>query len=169
MVCIGCGTSEETFHCPCLPESIYKHPRETISSSKPHRETLSSQLNGTISDSPICVCQTFKEMADYIICIISVFGLHDTYLKDESGGSLFMTVRRRVRRPFFPSHTRLLSVLTRASTSGILAFMEMALSSFNSWLFRRRYLFLKDREHIEKVNQDLIFHLRLKVKKNKIK
>lgn len=73
-----------------------------------------------------------------------------------------MTVRRRVRRPFFPSHTRLLSVLTRASTSGILAFMEMALSSFNSWLFRRRYLFLK---HIERVNQDLIFHLRLKVKK----
>lgn len=106
-------------------------------------------------------------MADYIICIISVFGLHNTYLKDESGGSLFMTVRRRVRRPFFPSHTRLLSVLTRASTSGILAFMEMALSSFNSWLFRRRYLFLKDREHIEKVNQHLIFHLRLKVKNKK--
>lgn len=64
-------------------------------------------------------------------------------LKDESGGSLFMTVRIRVSRPFFPSHTRLLSVLTRASTSGMLAFMDMALSSFSSWLFSRRYLFLQ--------------------------
>lgn len=64
-------------------------------------------------------------------------------LKDESGGSRFMTVRMRVRSPFFPSHTRLLSVLTRASTSGMLAFMEMALSSFSSWLFSSRYLFLK--------------------------
>lgn len=66
-------------------------------------------------------------------------------LKDESGGSLFMTVRMRVNKPFFPSHTRLLSVLTRASTSGMLAFMDMALSSFSSWLFSRRYLFLQAR------------------------
>lgn len=65
-------------------------------------------------------------------------------LNDESGGSLFMTVRRRVSRPFFPSQTKLLSVLTKASTSGMLAFMDMALSSFSSWLLRRRYLFLKD-------------------------
>lgn len=56
----------------------------------------------------------------------------DADLKEESGGSLFMTVSRRVRRPFFPSHTRLLSVFTRASTSGMLAFREMALSSFSS-------------------------------------
>lgn len=63
-------------------------------------------------------------------------------LNDESGGSLFMTVSRRVRRPFFPSQTKLLSVFTRASTSGMLAFMDMALSSFSSWLLRRRYLFL---------------------------
>lgn len=73
-----------------------------------------------------------------------IFALHDAHLNDESGGSLFMTVRILVRRPFFPSHTRLLSVLTRASTSGMLAFMDMALSSFSSWLFSRRYLFLKD-------------------------
>lgn len=54
-----------------------------------------------------------------------------------------MTVRMRVRRPFLPSHTRLRSVLTRASTSGMLALMEMALSSFSSWLFSSRYLFLR--------------------------
>ena len=53
-----------------------------------------------------------------------------------------MTVSSLVRRPFLPSHTRLRSVLTRASTSGMLAFMEMALSSFSSWLFSSRYLFL---------------------------
>lgn len=75
---------------------------------------------------------------------VTIFALHDAHLNDESGGSLFMTVRILVRRPFFPSHTRLLSVLTRASTSGMLAFMDMALSSFSSWLFSRRYLFLKD-------------------------
>lgn len=57
-----------------------------------------------------------------------------------------MTVRIRVSRPFFPSHTRLLSVLTRASTSGMLAFMDMALSSFSSWLFSSRYLFLKTKK-----------------------
>jgi len=68
-------------------------------------------------------------------------------LNDESGGSLFITVRRRVRRPFFPSHTRLLSVLTSASTSGMLAFMEMALSSLSSWLFSSRYLFLEETRH----------------------
>lgn len=54
-----------------------------------------------------------------------------------------MTVRIRVSRPFFPSHTKLRSVLTRASTSGMFAFMDMALSSFSSWLFSRRYLFLQ--------------------------
>lgn len=105
--------------------------------------------------------------------------MHGQHLKEESGGSRFMTVRSRVRRPFFPSHTRLLqeatrrsehyadpdghanananpdakppapggpprylSVLTKASTSGILAFRAMALSSFSSWVFRSRYLFL---------------------------
>lgn len=36
-----------------------------------------------------------------------------------------------------------LSVLTSASTSGIFALSEIALSSFNSWLLRSRYLFLK--------------------------
>lgn len=41
-----------------------------------------------------------------------------------------------------PSH---LSVLTTASTSGMLALWEIALSSFSSWLFKRRYLFLKQR------------------------
>ena len=67
-----------------------------------------------------------------------------------------MTVRRRVRRPFFPSHTRLLSVLTRASTSGMLAFMDMALSSFSSWLFNRRYLFLKDKQQVFKKSPHII-------------
>lgn len=66
-----------------------------------------------------------------------------------------MTVRRRVRRPFFPSHTRLLSVLTKASTSGMLAFMDMALSSFSSWLFNRRYLFLKDSQHVFKTKTNI--------------
>lgn len=42
--------------------------------------------------------------------------------------------------PSVPSH---LSVLTTASTSGMLALWEIALSSFSSWLFKRRYLFLK--------------------------
>lgn len=42
--------------------------------------------------------------------------------------------------PSVPSH---LSVLTTASTSGMLALWEIALSSFSSWLFRRRYLFLE--------------------------
>ena len=70
----------------------------------------------------------------------------EPHLKEESGGSLFMTVSSLVSRPFLPSHTRLRSVLTRASTSGMLAFMEMALSSFSSWLFSSRYLFLGDRQ-----------------------
>lgn len=82
--------------------------------------------------------------------------LRNTHLKDESGGSLFMTVRMRVRRPFFPSHTRLLSVLTRASTSGMLAFMDMALSSFSSWLFSSRYLFLKRRRTHRSTRDNLL-------------
>lgn len=36
-----------------------------------------------------------------------------------------------------------LSVLRTASTSGMLALREMALSSFSSWLLSNRYLFLK--------------------------
>lgn len=36
-----------------------------------------------------------------------------------------------------------LSVLRTASTSGMLALREMALSSFSSWLLRSRYLFLQ--------------------------
>lgn len=75
-----------------------------------------------------------------------------------------MTVRIRVSRPFFPSHTRLLSVLTRASTSGMLAFMDMALSSFSSWLFSSRYLFLKTRKTAKTVKQSYI-----KFSKNKPK
>lgn len=43
-------------------------------------------------------------------------------------------------KPSIPTH---LSVLTTASTSGMLALWEIALSSLSSWLFRRRYLFLK--------------------------
>ena len=39
-------------------------------------------------------------------------------------------------------HTHL-SVLRTASTSGMLALREMALSSFSSWLLSSRYLFLK--------------------------
>jgi len=42
--------------------------------------------------------------------------------------------------PSVPTH---LSVLTTASTSGMLALWEIALSSLSSWLFKRRYLFLK--------------------------
>lgn len=41
-----------------------------------------------------------------------------------------------------PIHTHL-SVLRTASTSGMLALREMALSSFSSWLLSSRYLFLK--------------------------
>ena len=41
-----------------------------------------------------------------------------------------------------PPHTHL-SVLRTASTSGMLALREMALSSFSSWLLSSRYLFLK--------------------------
>ena len=92
-----------------------------------------------------------------------IIGLHNADLKDESGGSLFMTARRRVRRPFFPSHTRLLSVLTRASTSGMLALIDMALSSFSSWLFSRRYLFLKDRKYISNNKLNLKREVRSKV------
>lgn len=96
-----------------------------------------------------------------------------SHLKEESGGSLFITARSRVRSPFLPSHTKLLkdtthqtdcdivkkwcilacqllfhsehylSVFTRASTSGMFAFKEMALNSFSSWAFKSRYLFLR--------------------------
>lgn len=45
-----------------------------------------------------------------------------------------------VLEPSVPTH---LSVLTTASTSGMLALWEIALSSLSSWLFNRRYLFLK--------------------------
>lgn len=31
-----------------------------------------------------------------------------TYLKDDSAGSFFMTCSRRVNKPLFPSHTKLL-------------------------------------------------------------
>lgn len=66
-----------------------------------------------------------------------------------------MTARRRVRSPFFPSQTRLLSVLTKASTSGMLALMDMALSSFSSWLFSSKYLFLKHEQiFVEKTKDD---------------
>ena len=41
-----------------------------------------------------------------------------------------------------PTHAHL-SVLRTASTSGMLALREMALSSFSSWLLSSRYLFLK--------------------------
>lgn len=41
-----------------------------------------------------------------------------------------------------PIHAHL-SVLRTASTSGMLALREMALSSFSSWLLSSRYLFLK--------------------------
>lgn len=77
-----------------------------------------------------------------------------------------MTVRIRVSRPFFPSHTRLLSVLTRASTSGMLAFMDMALSSFSSWLFSSRYLFLKTRKTAKpvKLRQSYIKFSKIKPK-----
>lgn len=40
-------------------------------------------------------------------------------------------------------HKDHLSVLRTASTSGMLAFSEMALSSFSSWLLSSKYLFLK--------------------------
>jgi len=36
----------------------------------------------------------------------------ESHLKEESGGSLFITVRSRVRRPFLPSHTKLLKDTT---------------------------------------------------------
>lgn len=42
----------------------------------------------------------------------------------------------------YPIHAHL-SVLRTASTSGMLALREMALSSFSSWLLSSRYLFLK--------------------------
>lgn len=42
----------------------------------------------------------------------------------------------------YPIHAHL-SVLRTASTSGMLALREMALSSFSSWLLSSKYLFLK--------------------------
>ena len=36
-----------------------------------------------------------------------------TYLKDDSAGSFFMTCSRRVNKPLFPSHTKLLKKIDR--------------------------------------------------------
>ncbi len=142
LVCIWCGPSEEALNSSGLPE-----PSE-----------------GTyVTMTYVAFQNTFNQ----------IFKNPASHLKEESGGSLFITARSRVRSPFLPSHTKLLkdtthqtdcdivkkwcilacellfhsehylSVFTRASTSGMFAFKEMALNSFISWAFKSRYLFLR--------------------------